>query len=129
MEARAVLQGHVVGQQFSLLTGAVLIAKPRLQLPVFPREVRAALVAQQVGYHIDHARRIQDVDGRLDVLRRDLDGRVLAAGRRSVSVAQDTISSGDGGIKPLSPTRSAFSSSAVFRIRSQGTMTPRSTTS
>ncbi len=49
--------------------------------------------------------------------------------RRSISFATNTISSSDGVMRPLSPTRSAFPSMAVCRILSDGTMTPRSTTS
>ena len=46
--------------------------------------------------------------------------------RRSISLATYTISSSDGVIRPLRPIMSAFSSSAVCRILSHGTITPRS---
>ena len=49
--------------------------------------------------------------------------------RRRISPATNTISSSDGVIRPLSPIRSAPSSAAARRIRSQGTITPRSITS
>ncbi len=48
---------------------------------------------------------------------------------RAISRATCAISSSDGVMSPESPTRSARSSTAARRMRSQGTMTPRSTTS
>ena len=53
-------------------------------------------------------------------------GAAASSPRRSISSATWTISSSDGVISPESPTRSQFSSTAVSRIRSLGTMTPRS---
>ena len=41
----------------------------------------AAFGAQQVRDDVDDARRIEHVDSRLRILGRDLDGRVLTAGR------------------------------------------------
>ena len=49
--------------------------------------------------------------------------------RRSISEATSTISSSDGVISPESPTTCAPPRRAVSRIRSAGTITPRSTTS
>ena len=49
--------------------------------------------------------------------------------RRSISLATNTISSSDGVMSPLRPTMSTFSSIAVCRILSVGTITPRSMTS
>jgi hypothetical protein len=48
--------------------------------------------------------------------------------RRSISAATFTISSSDGVIRPDRPTMSARSSTAASRIRSAGTITPRSIT-
>ena len=48
---------------------------------------------------------------------------------RCISCATCTISSSDGVIRPDSPIMSADSARAVSRIRSAGTITPRSTTS
>ena len=49
--------------------------------------------------------------------------------RRSISRATSTMWSSDGVISPESPTTSTFSSTATSRIRSAGTITPRSITS
>ena len=49
--------------------------------------------------------------------------------RRRISLATWTISSNDGVISPERPTMSAPISSAVSRIFSAGTMTPKSWTS
>ena len=49
--------------------------------------------------------------------------------RRSISSATSTIWSSDGVIRPERPTTSAPSATAVSRIRSAGTITPRSITS
>ena len=48
--------------------------------------------------------------------------------RRSISAATVAISSRDGVMRPDSPTMSARSASAVSRMRSTGTITPRSMT-
>ena len=49
--------------------------------------------------------------------------------RRSISLATTTISSSEGVISPESPTTSQSCSTAVSRIASAGTITPRSMTS
>ncbi|MNU04437.1 hypothetical protein D3C72_2488450 [compost metagenome] len=55
--------------------------------------------------------------------------RGMSKPRRSISRATKTISSSDGVIRPLRPTMSALCSMAASRMRSAGTMTPRSMTS
>ena len=52
-----------------------------------------------------------------------------SSSRRCISVATDTISSSEGVISPESPTASHPSSTAVLRIVSACTITPRSITS
>ena len=53
-----------------------------------------------------------------------INGRVMP--RRFISCATCTISSSDGVIKPLSPMMSTFSLTAVSKILSVDTITPRS---
>ncbi len=48
---------------------------------------------------------------------------------RSISLAKCAISSSEGVMRPDRPTMSAFSFRAASRMRSAGTMTPRSITS
>ena len=49
--------------------------------------------------------------------------------RRCISLATNTISSSEGVIRPERPTMSTLCSMAASRMRSAGTMTPRSITS
>ena len=121
-----------------LLLG-VEVAQPLLVGAVLDVEPLAPLGVEQVGDDADDARGVEDVDDRLRVRGRDPHRGVLASTswrRRSAAAARSraapsraptsTIWSSDGVISPDSPTTSASSSTAVSRIRSAGTITPRS---
>ena len=59
----------------------MLLPRCFLHAAVLGREAGAGLGVDQAGDHADSARGVQDVDHRLVVGGRDLDGRVRAAGR------------------------------------------------
>ncbi len=113
-----------------LLVGAVLLV-----------EAHAPVAVEQVADHPDDPRRVEHVQRRrlysgairTAVCCFDVVAPPIRSGssipRRSISFATWTISSREGVIRPERPTMSQSSSSAVSRIRSAGTMTPRSMTS
>ncbi len=119
----------------------VLVAQPLLQLAVLPVELAGARRVEQarddattreasstwtVG--CEYAGAIRTAVCCFEVVAPPISSG-SSSPRRSISRATLTISSSDGVIRPDSPTRSAPSAAAVSRIRSAGTITPRSTTS
>ena len=131
---------RVERQQRPALLLRVLNTQALLLLPVVGIENAAANRVEQVGDDADDAGGVEDVHRLAAVRGCDPDGRVLAGGRRTadqqrqlgracISFATCTISSSDGVIEPERLTASAPASTAVSRIVSPGTITPRSMTS
>ena len=64
--------------------------QPLLVRPVLGVEQRFPALVEQIREHADHSRRIEDVQGRLRVLRGDPDRRVLSRGRRAANEERES---------------------------------------
>ena len=119
----------------------VLLAQALLQLAVLAVEPRAPRRVEQDETTSVTRARVEHVHGLVRVRGRDPHRRVLPRRRRAADqqrqlepaplhlLATSTIWSSDGVISPERPTTSRLLGDAVSRIRSAGTITPRSITS